>query len=65
MLLVGWLKAQDEGGFRRLALAVQDNADFEIAFWSIYGQAPADRLAGFFDGVLGDNPPVQAAPAQP
>jgi hypothetical protein len=65
MLLVGWLKAQDEAGFRRLVLAVQDNADFEIAFWDIYGQAPADRLAGFFGGVLGDNPPVQAAPAQP
>jgi len=67
MLLVGWLKAQDPVRFRQLALAVQDNVDFEIAFWNLYGQAPADRLAGFFDGVLGDNPqlPVQAAPAQP
>ncbi len=29
------------------------------------GCAPADRLAGRFDEVLGDNPSVQAAPAQP
>ncbi len=71
MLLVGWLKAQDEARFRQLALAVQANTDFEIAFWNVYGQAPATRLAGFFDGVLGetagsnDNEPVQAAPAQP
>ena len=65
MLLVGWLKAQDEASFRALALAVQNNADFEIAFWNIYGQAPADRLTGFYDGVLRDNQPVQAAPAKP
>ena len=55
--------------FAQLALAVQDNADFEIAFWNIYGQAPATRLAGFFDGVLSDrindNQPIQAAPAKP
>ena len=70
MLLVGWLKAQDEARFRDLVLAVQDNADFEIAFWNIYGQAPATRLAGFFDGVLSepalhDNEPIQAAPSTP
>jgi hypothetical protein len=70
MLLVGWLKAQDEARFRQLALAVQDNTDYEIAFWNIYGQAPATRLAGFFDGVqsepgFNDNGPIQAAPAQP
>lgn len=65
MLLVGWLRAQDEARFRQLALAVQDNADFEIAFWDVYGQAPATRLAGFFDGVLSDNQAVQAAPAKP
>jgi hypothetical protein len=51
-------------------LAVQDNADFEIAFWDIYGQAPVTRLAGFFDGVLSDtalhdNEPIQAAPSSP
>ncbi len=71
MLLVGWLKAQDEARFRQLVLAVQDNTDFHLAFWNIYGQSPAMRLAGFFDGVLGetnasnDNEPVQAAPAKP
>jgi hypothetical protein len=65
MLLVGWLKTQDEARFRQLALAVQDNTDFEIAFWNIYGQAPAARLAGFYDGVLGDNETTQAAPAAP
>jgi len=65
MLLVGWLKGQDEARFRELALAVQDNTDFEIAFWNVYGQSPADRLAGFFDGVLRDNQPIQAAPAKP
>jgi hypothetical protein len=70
MLLVGWLKAQDEARFRALVLAVQDNTDFEIAFWNVYGRAPATRLAGFFDGIqsepgFNDNGPVQAAPAQP
>jgi hypothetical protein len=70
MLLVGWLKAEDEVRFRQLVLAVQDNADFEIAFWNIYGEAPATRLAGFFDGAqsdtaLNDNGQIQAAPAKP
>lgn len=65
MLLVGWLKAQDAARFRQLVLAVQDNADFEIAFWDIYGQSPATRLAGFYDSVIGDNPTTQAAPAAP
>ncbi|HEX9194400.1 MAG TPA: hypothetical protein VF854_00135, partial [Azonexus sp.] len=70
MLLVGWLKAQDDARFRQLALAVQANTDFEIAFWDIYGQSPATRLAGFYEGVpsaagLNDNAPVLAAPAQP
>ena len=71
MLLVGWLRAHDEARFRQLALAVQDNADFEIAFWDLYGQSPATRLAGFFDGALNetaasnDNQAVQAAPEKP
>jgi hypothetical protein len=71
MLLVGWLKAQDEARFRQLVLAVQANTDFYLAFWNIYGQSPATRLAGFFDGVLSettgsnDNEPIQAAPAKP
>ncbi|MHB1076353.1 hypothetical protein [Thiobacillus sp.] len=70
MLLVGWLKAQDETRFRQLALAVQNNTDFEIAFWDIYGQSPATRLAGFYEDVpgdagLNDNASIQAAPAKP
>lgn len=69
MLLVGWLKAQDEARFRQFVLAVQNNTDFEIAFWEVYGKASASKLAGYYDEVLGDNPsdnqPVQAAPAAP
>jgi hypothetical protein len=71
MLLVGWLRAQDAARFRQLALAIQDNIDFAIAFWDVYGHAPTTRLAGFFDGALNettasnDNQAVQAAPAQP
>lgn len=71
MLLVGWLKAQDENRFRQLVLSVQNDEDFEIAFWNVYGQAPATRLAGFFNGapraapVLADSRLIQAAPATP
>lgn len=70
MLLVGWLKAQDETRFRQLALAIQNNRDFEIAFWDIYGEPPAARLAAFYDGVqadtvFNDNGQIQAAPAHP
>lgn len=71
MLLVGWLKAQDEARFRALVLAVQENTDFEIAFWDLYGRAPASVLAGFFDGVpveapvSNDNLTIQAAPSRP
>ncbi|MFN3543852.1 MAG: hypothetical protein ACK4UX_03265 [Thiobacillus sp.] len=71
MLLVGWLKAQDEARFRALVLAVQDNTDFQIAFWTVYGESPSTRLAGFFDSVLAegqghaDSQPILAAPARP
>lgn len=65
LMLVGWLKAQDEERFRQLVLAVQNNTDFEIAFWDIYGEGPATRLAGFYDDVLGDNRIILAAPAAP
>ena len=64
-LLVGWLKAQDEARFRDLVLAIQDNADFDIAFWNIYGRAPDTQLSAFYDGVPSDNQPTQAAPAGP
>ena len=71
MLLVGWLKAQDEARFRELVLAVQDNTDFGIAFSSVYGESPTSRLAGFFDSAPNlavasdDPPPTLAAPARP
>lgn len=70
MLLVAWLRAQDETRFRQLALAVQANTDFGIAFWDVYGQAPTTRLAGFYgsiqdDPAFGDNGRIQAAPAHP
>lgn len=71
MMLVRWLKAEDESRFRQLVLAVQNDEDFEIAFWNVYGQAPATRLAGFFDGAPRAVPAVaaagaiQAAPANP
>ena len=70
MLLVGWLKAQDEARFRALVLAIQDNTDFVIAFWNVYGEGPSTRLAGFFDAVqsntaFNDNGSTQAAPAKP
>lgn len=63
MLLVGWLRTQDEARFRAFALALQDNEDFDIAFWNVYGRAPVTELARFFDGVLGDNHAILAAPA--
>ncbi len=65
MQLVGWLKAKDEVRFRALVLAVQDDTDFEIAFWDVYGASPATVLAGYFEEVLGDNRGTQAAPAAP
>ena len=70
MLLVGWLRAQDEARFRDLAHAIQDNTDFDIAFWNIYGRAPDTQLAGFFEGALNatalnENGSIQASPAQP
>ncbi|MBT9589581.1 MAG: hypothetical protein IV089_01470 [Thiobacillus sp.] len=64
-LLVSWLKAQDEARFRDLVLAIQDNADFDIAFWNIYGRAPDTQLSAFYDGVPSDNQSTQAAPAGP
>ena len=65
MLMVAHLKTTDPAGFRRLALALQDNQDFEIAFWSIFGAGPdrilADALQTFPQS--GDN--RAAAPSQP
>ena len=65
MLVVGWLKTRDEARFRRFVLALQAGADFEIAFWDVYGQGPAQRLAGFYDDAMRDNSTDLAAPARP
>jgi hypothetical protein len=65
MLLVAQLKQQDPDDFRRLVLALQDNQDFEIAFWNIYGAGPDQILAGALQSLPqnGDNP--AAAPSAP
>ena len=65
MLIVSWLKARDEARFRAFVLTLQDNADFDIAFWDSYGRAPDTELAAFYNAVPGDNPPTQAAAAAP
>jgi hypothetical protein len=62
MLLVKSLKQQDPERFRRLALALQGNQDFEIAFWDIYGAGPQTILADALVPESGDN--KAAAPAQ-
>jgi hypothetical protein len=65
MLLVAYLKQQAPDRFRELALALQDDQDFEIAFWDIYGAGPEQILAGALQTSpqSGDN--RAAAPAQP
>jgi hypothetical protein len=65
MLAVADLKQRDPASFRELALALQDNQDFEIAFWNIYGAGPGQVLAGVLQSSpqSGDN--GAAAPAQP
>jgi hypothetical protein len=62
MLLVKALKQQDAERFRRLTLALQNNQDFEIAFWDIYGAGPQTILADALNPESGDN--KAAAPAQ-
>lgn len=64
MLLVGWLKSQDPERFRALIRALQDNQDFEIAFWDVYGAAPATILEPFFAAVR-DNGAAPQPPLQP
>jgi hypothetical protein len=65
MLLVRWLRDQDEAKFRELVLALQHDADFIIAFADVYGSSPAIHFTAFYDAVLGDNGAVQAAPSTP
>lgn len=65
MLMIGWLKAHDEARFRAFVLALQNDEDFDIAFWNIYGKAPVSKLSAFYDGFVGDNHVLQAAPSRP
>lgn len=63
MLLVARLKQQDPARFRALALALQDNLDFEISFWDIYGAGPERILADALQTSpqSGDNGDAKAA----
>lgn len=61
LLLVRTLKQQDEDKFRKLALAIQNHEDFEIAFWDIYGSGPQVILADALVSESSDN--KAAAPA--
>lgn len=65
MLLVAQLKQRNPDDFRKLVLALQDNQDFEIAFWNIYGTGPDRILAGALQHLpeTGDN--RAAAPSAP
>lgn len=65
MLMVAHLKKADSASFRRLVLALQDNQDFEIAFWNTYGTGPDRILADALQTSpqSGDN--RAAAPSQP
>lgn len=65
MLVVAHLKRMDPDGFRRLVMAVQDNQDFEISFWNIYGAGPERFLADALQTSpqSGDN--RAAAPSAP
>jgi len=65
MLVVAHLKKMNPDGFRRLVMAVQDNQDFEISFWNIYGAGPDRFLADALQTSpqSGDN--RAAAPSAP
>lgn len=63
MLLVHALKMRDPARFKQLALALQNGADFVIAFWDVYGAGADQVLSGALTGQSGDN--GAAAPAAP
>lgn len=65
LLLVKELKRRNPSQFKELALAVQANQDFEVAFWDIYGSGPSKVLAGALLSFpqTGDN--RAAAPSAP
>jgi hypothetical protein len=65
MLLVAQLRQHDFDDFRRLALALQHNQDFEIAFWDIYGAGPDHVLAGALQNLPQNGDNRAAAPSAP
>lgn len=65
MLLVAQLKQRDPDAFRRLVLALQDDQDFEIAFWSVYGSGPDQVLAGALQTFPQNSDNPAAAPSAP
>jgi hypothetical protein len=65
LLLVERLKQRDPERFREFVVALQDNQDFEIAFWNIYGTGPEMILAGALQTLPQSMDNGAAAPAQP
>lgn len=65
MLMVAELKRRDPARFRELALALQGNEDFEIAFWNVYGAGPDRILAGALQTLPQRSDNGAAAPSQP
>ncbi|HYP68979.1 MAG TPA: hypothetical protein VEP67_12125 [Thiobacillaceae bacterium] len=67
MLLVGKLKGMNEAKFAAFTQAIQDNEDFEIAFWDIYGAGPETILGTAWarNDAKQDRDSGAAAPAEP
>jgi hypothetical protein len=67
LLLVTKLKEMDEEKFAALIQAIQNNKDFLIAFWEIYGTGPEGLLGTALvrDNGIPDNDNGAAAPEKP
>jgi hypothetical protein len=67
LLLVTKLKHMDEEKFAAFIQAIQDNKDFQIAFWEIYGAGPESLLGTALvrDNSTPDNDDRAAAPEKP
>jgi hypothetical protein len=66
-LLVKSLKAMDEEKFAAFTDAIQDNRDFQIAFWEIYGAGPETILGTALvrDNTYSESDNQAAAPQAP
>jgi hypothetical protein len=66
-LLVKKLKAMDERKFAAFTEAIQDNKDFQIAFWETYGAGPETILGSALvrDNTHSENDNQAAAPQAP